>query len=67
MNHASVHLSIVDYTILALYIVFVIGIGFALKRQMKTSADFFLSGRNIPASNGPVIEEVPPTATTIKK
>jgi SSS family solute:Na+ symporter len=49
MNHASVHLSIVDYTILALYIVFVIGIGFALKRQMKTSADFFLSGRNIPA------------------
>jgi SSS family solute:Na+ symporter len=49
MNHASVHLSIVDYSILALYIVFVIGIGFALKRQMKTSADFFLSGRNIPA------------------
>ena len=49
MNHPSVHLSIVDYSILALYIVFVIGIGFALKRQMKTSADFFLSGRNIPA------------------
>jgi solute:Na+ symporter, SSS family len=44
-----VHLSLVDYSILVLYVVFVIGIGFALKRQMKTSADFFLSGRNIPA------------------
>jgi len=44
-----VHLSPVDYSILVLYVVFVIGIGFALKRQIKTSADFFLSGRNIPA------------------
>ncbi len=44
-----VHLSPVDYSILVLYVAFVIGIGFALKRQMKTSADFFLSGRNIPA------------------
>ena len=49
MNTASVHLGAIDYSILALYVVFVIGIGFALKRQMKTSADFFLSGRNIPA------------------
>ena len=44
-----VHLSLVDYSILVLYVIFVIGIGFALKRQMKTSADFFLSGRNSPA------------------
>ena len=29
--------------------VFVLGIGFALKRYMKTSTDFFLSGRSIPA------------------
>ena len=49
MNPSSVHLSPIDYSILGLYIAFVIGIGFALKRQMKTSADFFLSGRNIPA------------------
>ena len=49
MNTSSVHLGVVDYSILAFYVVFVIGIGFALKRQMKTSADFFLSGRNIPA------------------
>jgi solute:Na+ symporter, SSS family len=27
----------------------VLGIGFALKRYMKTSTDFFLSGRSIPA------------------
>ena len=45
----QVHLTFIDFTILGLYIAFVIGIGFALKRQMKTSADFFLSGRNIPA------------------
>jgi SSS family solute:Na+ symporter len=49
MNQSLIHLSLVDYSILVLYVIFVIGIGFALKRQMKTSADFFLSGRNIPA------------------
>jgi SSS family solute:Na+ symporter len=31
------------------YFVFVLGIGIALKRHMKTSTDFFLSGRSIPA------------------
>ena len=49
MNSHSVDLTFVDYSILGLYIAFVIGIGFALKRYMKTSADFFLSGRSIPA------------------
>jgi SSS family solute:Na+ symporter len=44
-----IHLAWVDYTILLSYTVFVIGIGFALRRYMKTSADFFLSGRSIPA------------------
>jgi solute:Na+ symporter, SSS family len=48
-NSSSIHLSLIDYSILGLYITFVIGIGFALKRHMKTSADFFLSGRSIPA------------------
>ena len=32
-----------------IYFLFVLGIGFALKRYMKTSTDFFLSGRSIPA------------------
>jgi SSS family solute:Na+ symporter len=45
----QVHLTFIDFSILGLYVAFVIGIGFALKRHMKTSADFFLSGRNIPA------------------
>jgi SSS family solute:Na+ symporter len=32
-----------------LYFVFVLGIGFALKRHMKTSKDFFQAGRALPA------------------
>lgn len=45
----KIHLEFVDYLILAIYFLFVIGIGWALKRYMKTSSDFFLSGRSIPA------------------
>jgi SSS family solute:Na+ symporter len=39
----------IDYAILVLYFLFVLGIGWALKRRMKGSTDFFLSGRSIPA------------------
>jgi solute:Na+ symporter, SSS family len=42
-------LTIVDWSIMLIYFVFVLGIGLALKRYMKTSTDFFLSGRSIPA------------------
>lgn len=45
----EIHLATIDYSILFLYCVFVVGIGFALKRHMKTSSDFFMSGRSIPA------------------
>jgi len=38
-----------DYTILIVYFAFVLGIGAILKRYTKTSTDFFLSGRAIPA------------------
>jgi solute:Na+ symporter, SSS family len=38
----------IDYAILVLYFLFVLGIGWALKRRMKGSTDFFLSGRSIP-------------------
>src|SRR5271170_2705492 len=38
----------IDYAVMLIYVAFVIGIGFGLKRYMKTSADFFLSGRSIP-------------------
>jgi SSS family solute:Na+ symporter len=40
---------LIDYAIILLYFVFVLGIGFVLKKYMKTSTDFFLSGRSIPA------------------
>src|SRR5947199_8200145 len=39
----------IDYVVMLIYFAFVLGIGFALKRYMKTSTDFFLSGRAIPA------------------
>lgn len=42
-------LAAVDYLILGTYFLFVIGIGWAIRRQMKTSADFFESGRSLPA------------------
>src|SRR5260370_6207284 len=38
-----------DYLIILIYFVFVLGIGFVLKRFVKTSADFLLSARSIPA------------------
>ncbi|MEU0300114.1 sodium:solute symporter family protein [Streptomyces sp. NPDC006175] len=38
-----------DYTILAIYFVVVLGIGFAARASVKTSLDFFLSGRSLPA------------------
>jgi solute:Na+ symporter, SSS family len=44
-----VNLTSIDWTIMLLYFVFVLGIGIALKRHMKTSTDFFLAGRSIPA------------------
>lgn len=46
---SSIQLHPIDYVILALYFAFVIGIGVALKRYMRSSTDFFLSGRSIPA------------------
>src|SRR5581483_8988783 len=47
MQH--IELGKIDYAILLVYFGFVIGIGWALKRYMKGSTDFFLSGRSIPA------------------
>jgi SSS family solute:Na+ symporter len=39
----------IDYLIILIYFGFVIGIGFVLKNFARTSTDFFLSGRSIPA------------------
>ena len=43
------NLTAIDWIIMLVYFIFVLGIGFALKRYMKTSTDFFMSGRSIPA------------------
>ncbi len=43
-----IQLQWIDYTILIAYVVFVLGIGWALARYMKTSADFLTSARSIP-------------------
>jgi SSS family solute:Na+ symporter len=43
-----VQLALVDYAILALYFGFVLGIGWALKRSVRTSGDFLTSERSVP-------------------
>jgi solute:Na+ symporter, SSS family len=43
------HMGAVDWGILALYLVFVLGIGIVSARRAKSGNDFFLAGRAIPA------------------
>ncbi|MFC0600281.1 sodium:solute symporter family protein [Streptomyces palmae] len=38
-----------DYTVLGIYFAVVLGIGFAARASVRTSLDFFLSGRSLPA------------------
>ena len=45
----SLDLSAVDLALIIIYFSFVLGIGFALRRAVKSSLDFFLSGRSLPA------------------
>ena len=47
MHHSE--LQWVDYVIMVVYFGFVLGIGFALKRFMHTSAEFLSAARSIPA------------------
>jgi solute:Na+ symporter, SSS family len=39
----------IDYAIMALYFAAVLGVGWGLRHVMRTSTDFFLSGRSLPA------------------
>jgi SSS family solute:Na+ symporter len=41
--------SALDYVIIAIYFVTVLGVGFLARRLIKTDLDFFLSGRSLPA------------------
>ena len=42
-------LSALDWTLMLVYLAFVLGIGLTLRRTTKTSADFFQAGRSLPA------------------
>lgn len=46
---SSFTLGWIDYTIMLVYFAFVLGIGWALKRYMRSSTDFLEAGRSIPA------------------
>ncbi len=43
-----IDLGLLDYLIILIYFVFVLGIGFLIKRTVKTSNDFLMSDRSIP-------------------
>ncbi len=43
------NLTYVDWLIMLVYFAFVLGIGVVLRRYVKTSTDFFLAGRSLPA------------------
>ena len=45
----TVTLQWIDWLVMLLYLAFVLGIGVALRRYVRTSTDFFLSGRSIPS------------------
>src|SRR5436309_439059 len=43
-----VHLAPIDYAVMAVYFAAVLAVGWGLRRMMRTSTDFFLSGRSLP-------------------
>src|ERR1700750_1842863 len=45
----SLDVSALDYSILAIYFLVVLGIGVVARLSVKTDIDFFLSGRSMPA------------------
>ena len=49
MEDIRLDTNVADYLILVIYFVAVLGIGFAARRVIKTSLDYFLSGRSLPA------------------
>src|SRR3954454_15899544 len=49
MQNVRLDTNFVDYAIVVSYFVVVLGVGFAAKRYIKSSLDYFLSGRSMPA------------------
>jgi SSS family solute:Na+ symporter len=48
-NVLRVNAGVLDYVLIAIYFVFVLGIGYIARSQISSSLDFFLSGRRLPA------------------
>jgi SSS family solute:Na+ symporter len=48
-ENAMLNMHFVDYVLLFTYFAFVLGIGWIVKRSVKSSQDFFQAGRSIPA------------------
>src|SRR5882762_1207824 len=48
-NVLRVNAGVLDYVLIAVYFVFVLGIGYIARSQISSSLDFFLSGRRLPA------------------
>jgi len=44
----NLQLHVIDYLVIAIYFVFVVGIGFLLKKRIRTGNDFLMSNRSIP-------------------
>ncbi len=42
------HLKLIDYLVISIYFLFVITIGYVLKKKIKTGNDFLMSNKNIP-------------------
>src|SRR6201996_2173535 len=49
MNQVRLDTNFIDYAIVVTYFAVVLGIGFAAKRYIRSSLDYFLSGRSLPA------------------
>ncbi|MFW3169455.1 sodium:solute symporter family protein [Geodermatophilus sp. CPCC 206100] len=49
MDALRLDANVVDYVLVAVYFAVVLGIGFAARRRVSDSLDFFLSGRSLPA------------------
>ena len=45
----ALSVGVLDYVLIAVYFVFVLGIGYLARSQIASSLDFFLSGRRLPA------------------
>ena len=49
MQTLRLNVNALDYVMLAIYFLTVLGIGWTVRKSVRTAEDFFLSGRSLPA------------------